>query len=61
MLPLDPPHVHTLAIIGPEADSQHALDGNYHGTAARYVTLSEEIQDYVKDRGLEDQIRILYA
>lgn len=61
VLPLDPAHVHTLAIIGPEADSRHALDGNYHGTAARYVTLSEGIQDYVKDRGLEDQIRILYA
>lgn len=61
VLPIDPSRVHTLAIIGPEANSRHALDGNYHGTAARYVTISEGIQDYVKDHGLEDQIRILYA
>ncbi len=41
VLPLDPKSVHTLAIIGPNADSRHALDGNYHGTASRYETVSE--------------------
>ena len=61
VLPLDPKSVHTLAIIGPNADSRHALDGNYHGTASRYETVSEGIQDYVRDHGLEEKIRILYA
>ncbi len=54
ILPLDRTEVHTLGIIGPNADSRAALAGNYHGTASRYVTLQEGLQDY-----LGDEVRIL--
>lgn len=33
----------------PNADSRRALVGNYEGTASRYITISEGIQDYVGD------------
>ena len=33
--------------MGPNADSRKALIGNYHGTASRYITIQEGIQDYV--------------
>ena len=37
--PLDMSKYHSIAVIGPNADSRLALIGNYHGTASRYVTL----------------------
>ena len=37
-LPLDPQKVRTIAVIGPNADSVMALEGNYNGTSSRYVT-----------------------
>lgn len=48
--------IKTLGVIGPNADSRAALVGNYHGTASRYITLQEGLQDY-----LGDQVRILTA
>ncbi len=53
-LPLDKSKIKTIAIIGPNANSRAALIGNYHGTASRYYTIAEGIQDAVA----EDDIRV---
>ena len=45
MLPLDENKLKTVGVIGPNADSRRALMGNYHGTASRYITVQEGIQD----------------
>ena len=45
LLPLDPDTCGVIGVIGPNADSRSALIGNYHGTASRYVTVQEGIQD----------------
>ena len=50
LLPLDPAKCGTIGVIGPNANSRSALIGNYHGTASRYVTVLEGIQDFVGDR-----------
>lgn len=47
ILPLDKKKLKTIGIIGPNADSRKALIGNYHGTASRYRTIQEGIQDYL--------------
>ncbi len=49
LLPLDKSKIKTIGIIGPNADNRKALVGNYEGTASRYYTISEGIQDYVGD------------
>lgn len=49
ILPLKKENLKTIGIIGPNADSRKALIGNYHGTASRYVTVLEGIQDYLKE------------
>ena len=49
LLPLDKSKIKTIGIIGPNADSRKALVGNYEGTASRYYTISEGIQEYVGD------------
>lgn len=54
ILPLHKDKVKTLGIIGPNADSRRALMGNYHGTASRYITIQEGLQDY-----LGEDVRIL--
>ena len=56
LLPLDTETCGTIGVIGPNADSRSALIGNYHGTASRYVTVLEGIQDYVGDK-----CRVLYS
>ncbi|MGN0586664.1 MAG: glycoside hydrolase family 3 C-terminal domain-containing protein [Oscillospiraceae bacterium] len=45
ILPLDESRIKTLAVIGPNSGSRAALEGNYCGTADRYVTFLEGIQD----------------
>ncbi|MBP5239039.1 MAG: glycoside hydrolase family 3 C-terminal domain-containing protein, partial [Oscillospiraceae bacterium] len=45
ILPLNPEDESTIGVIGPNANSRLALVGNYHGTASRYVTVLEGIQD----------------
>ena len=57
ILPLDPEKVKTVAVIGPNADSIPALEGNYNGTSSRYVTFLEGIREYCRPRG----IRVLYS
>ena len=47
ILPLKKEDIKTIGIVGPNADSRKALIGNYHGTASRYITIQEGIQDYV--------------
>lgn len=45
ILPLDESKIKTVAVIGPNGDSRAALEGNYCGTADRYVTFAEGIGD----------------
>ena len=56
ILPLKKDEIRTIAVIGPNANSRAALAGNYHGTASRYVTIQEGIQDY-----LDGSARVLTA
>ncbi len=50
ILPLKNAEDLTLAVIGPNADSRAVLVGNYNGTADRYVTFLEGIQDAFSGR-----------
>jgi beta-glucosidase len=54
LLPLDKTKLKTIGVVGPNANSRAALVGNYEGTAARYITILEGIQDYVGD-----EVRVL--
>ena len=56
ILPLKAEAIHTLGVIGPNADSRAALIGNYHGTSSRYVTVLEGLQD-----ALGEGTRVLYS
>ena len=49
LLPLDKTRIQTIGVIGPNANNRKALVGNYEGTASRYITISEGIQEYVGD------------
>lgn len=55
-LPLKKEELKIIGVIGPNADNRSSLDGNYHGTASRYITALEGIQDYVGD-----DVRVMYA
>lgn len=57
ILPLDKKALKTIAVIGPNANSRAALVGNYHGTASRYTTVLEGIQDYLSD----EDVRVYYS
>ena len=54
LLPLDKSKIKTVGVIGPNANSRAALVGNYEGTASRYVTVLEGLQDY-----LGEDIRVM--
>lgn len=54
LLPLDKSKLKTVGVIGPNANNRRALEGNYEGTASRYVTVLEGIQDY-----LGEDVRVL--
>jgi len=54
ILPLDKTKYKTVGVIGPNANNRRALVGNYEGTASRYITVLEGIQDY-----LGDDVRVL--
>ena len=49
LLPLDKSHLKTLGVIGPNANNRKALVGNYEGTASRYITVLEGIQEYAEE------------
>lgn len=54
ILPIKKEQIKTVGVIGPNADSRAALVGNYHGTASRYETVQQGLQDY-----LGDEVRVL--
>lgn len=56
ILPLDKKKIHTIGVIGPNADSRKALIGNYHGTSSEYITVLEGIR-----READEDVRILYS
>ena len=56
LLPLKKDAIKTIGVIGPNANSRKALVGNYEGTASRYITVVEGIQDYVGD-----DVRVFYS
>lgn len=50
ILPLDGDKIGTIAVIGPNSMSRAALEGNYCGTADRYVTFLDGIQNRFNKR-----------
>ena len=48
--------VKNIAVVGPNADSQKVLEGNYNGTASEYVTNLEGIR-----RSAGDGVRVFYS
>jgi len=55
-MPPKPAAAGTIGVIGPNANSRISLIGNYHGTASRYITILEGIQDAMAGHG-----RVLYS
>lgn len=49
ILPLDKKRIKKIAVIGPNANSIIALEGNYHGTANQYITILEGIRAEFSD------------
>lgn len=49
--------IKTIGVIGPNASSIRALEGNYQGTASEYVTVLEGIRSASEEKG----IRVLYS
>lgn len=56
ILPLDKAKLKNIAVIGPNANSELMLKGNYFGTASKYTTLLSGIQEAVND-----DTRVYYA
>lgn len=49
ILPIDNLKLKSIAVIGPNADSQIMLKGNYSGTASKYITILEGIHEAVNE------------
>ena len=56
ILPLNKSAIRTIGVIGPNANNRKALVGNYEGTASRYWTISEGIQEYVGN-----DVRVMFS
>jgi len=56
-LPLDFSKLSSIAVIGPNADSRRALEGNYQGTATRFVTVLEGVRKIAT----ENDVKVRYA
>ena len=56
-LPLDFAKISSIAVIGPNADSRRALEGNYQGAATRYVTVLEGVREIAARHG----VKVRYA
>ena len=52
ILPLDQKKIHSIGVIGPNADSTVVLQGNYHGTASHFVTMMEGMRKAFPDTRL---------
>lgn len=55
ILPLAKEKLHCVSVIGPNANSVTALEGNYHGASSQYVTVLEGIQASLPE------CRVLYS
>jgi beta-glucosidase len=56
-LPFKAGSLKTIGVIGPNANSRAALEGNYQGTASQHVTVLEGIREIAEKQG----IRILFS
>ena len=56
ILPIDLSKVKNIAVIGPNADSEAVLKGNYSGTASQYITVLEGIRE-----ALPEETRLWYS
>ena len=56
VLPIDREKIKTVLVVGPNANSILALEGNYNGTSSRYVTFLEGIR-----AACQGKCRVLYA
>ena len=56
ILPLNKNEIESIAVIGPNADSEDVLLGNYHGTPSQSVTVLEGIRAY-----LGNEVKVNYA
>ncbi len=56
-LPLSFDTIKTVGVIGPNADSRRALEGNYFGTASEHITVLRGVRDLAAETGA----RVLYA
>lgn len=56
ILPLQLENIKSIGVIGPNSDSKDALIGNYSGTASRYITPLQGIQDAVGEK-----VRVYYS
>ena len=56
LLPLDKLKLKSIGVIGPNADSELMLKGNYFGTASRYITILEGIHEAVGE-----DVRVFYS
>ncbi|MDR3303742.1 MAG: glycoside hydrolase family 3 C-terminal domain-containing protein, partial [Treponema sp.] len=56
-LPFKAGTLKTIGVIGPNADSRLALEGNYQGTASQHLTILDGIREVAGSQGL----RVMYA
>uniref|UniRef100_UPI001896F4F8 glycoside hydrolase family 3 C-terminal domain-containing protein n=1 Tax=Clostridium sp. 1001275B_160808_H3 TaxID=2787110 RepID=UPI001896F4F8 len=56
ILPLNKEKIKSIAVIGPNANSEIMLKGNYSGTASKYITILEGIHEVA-----DDDIRVYYS
>ena len=57
VLPANLDRIRSVAVIGPNANSIPALEGNYNGTSSRYVTFLEGIRAACAEKG----VRVFYS
>ena len=57
VLPANLDQIRSVAVIGPNANSIPALEGNYNGTSSRYVTFLEGIRAACAEKG----VRVFYS
>jgi beta-glucosidase len=57
LLPLDKSKLKSIGVIGPNANSELMLKGNYFGTASKYTTILQGVHDAVD----AEDIRVFYS
>ncbi|MDR1326221.1 MAG: glycoside hydrolase family 3 C-terminal domain-containing protein [Treponema sp.] len=56
-LPFKAGSLKTIGVIGPNADSRLALEGNYQGTASQHITVLEGVREIAEKQG----VRVLFS